>query len=173
MEQSQLREYNDYIRITKNYLRKFRQFHGTAINKRERLQMLRCELGKGDEGITAPVVQYGVDRGNGYSELNSVEARVASRKRKLELIAKVEADLEGLEHICSMIERSVGMLSDRDRALIELHYFEGMSWSQVADREYITEKWASKRGAHAVRAVAGMLFGDAVGSQNQLFVFAL
>lgn len=169
----QIREYNDYIQTTKSYLRKFKQFKATAENKREKVALLRDEMARADADINAPIAQYGEKMGTGHQELNGVEAKAARRESVYQMINTLEIEAGRLEHICNMVERSLEMLGTADRNLIEMHYFEGMSWRQVAAQEYLTEKWVSKKGAGVVREIAKMIFGSAVGEQQQLFVFAV
>lgn len=169
----ELREYNDYIQTTKNYLKRYSQFKATVSNKREQIELLKLELTNEEADINAPIAQYGEKVGHGTPELNGVESAAARYEGIEKKIKRLQVEIKRLEHICNMIANSLQMLPVKDRKLIECYYFQHMSWREIADIDYITEKWAAEKGARAVREIAGMLFGKTIGDQQDLFVFAL
>lgn len=169
-----LKEYNDYIRATKSYLRKLNQFKATAENRRELVAMWEKELAHTESDIAAPIAQYGEKAGHGTPELNTVEMSAAKREMLEKRIKQGKRELNRLEHIINCVERSLEMLDAQGRELIEAYYFEGDSWANIAKRCYLSEKWAAEKGRRAVREIAGMLFGsELVREQGELFVFAI
>ena len=164
------REYNDFVQNTRNYLKNLSRFKATADNKRERVEMWKAELA----AINAPIARYSAMPGGGAAELNSVESLVARREKIQQCIYIVTEEANRLEHIINMVERSVSLLPADDRKILEMRFKENKSWLMIADELHFSEKWVSKKGSKAIKAVAKMLFGDAaIPSQQELFVFAI
>jgi len=169
-----LKEYNDYIRATKSYLRKLNQFKATAENRRELIEIWENELTHAENDIAAPIAQYGEKAGHGTPELNTVEMSAAKRELLSKKITRGKNELRRLEHIIRCVERSLSMLEKQDQEMIRAYYLDGESWSDIATRFYLSEKWAAEKGRRAVREIAGMLFGsEVVKDPEQLFVFAI
>ena len=169
-----LKEYNDYIRATKSYLRKLNQFRATAENRRELIKFWENELANMENDITAPIAQYGEKAGHGTPELNTVEMSAAKMELLKQKISRGKDELLRLEHIIRCVERSLSILDEQDREMIKAYYLEGDSWSNIAARYYLSEKWAAEKGRRAIRELTGMLFGnDVVKDPEQLFVFAI
>lgn len=164
-----LLEYNDYVLNTKNYLRNLDRFKATAANKREQAEMWKSEL-----SIDVPIAKYSGMPGGGTGDLTSTESAAAHREDKKKRISTALKEAERLDHIVSMVERSINLLSTEDRLIIEMRFREHKSWMQIGDELNYSEKWTARKGNRAVKAIARMLFGDvAFPGQQELFVFAI
>ena len=115
-----LKEYNDYIRATKSYLRKLNQFKATAENRRELIEIWENELTHAENDIAAPIAQYGEKAGHGTPELNTVEMSAAKRELLSKKITRGKNELRRLEHIIRCVERSLSMLEKQDQEMIKL-----------------------------------------------------
>lgn len=162
-------EYNDYVQNTKNYLRNLERFKATSANKREQAEMWKAEL-----SIGAPIAKYSAMPGSGTGDLTSTESAAAHREKIQERIVTAMKEADRLDHIVSMVERSINLLPTEDRMIIEMRFREGRSWMQIADTLNYSEKWTAKKGNKAIKSIARMLFGDiAFPGQQELFVFAI
>lgn len=164
-----LSEYNDYVQNTKNYLRNLNRFKATASNKREQAEMLKAELAVG-----APIAKYSGMPGGGTGELTNVESMADRREKIQQRISTALEEANRLDHIVSMVERSINLLPSEDRMIIEMRFKENKSWMMIADQLSYSEKWTARKGHRAIKAITRMLFGDvAFPGQQELFVFAI
>lgn len=83
---------------------------------------------------------------NQAHHLNSEEA-----DRILEQLTPLEAEAERLEFY-------VGLLPPHLRDTLRLHYFQGLSWADVAKTLFVTESALVKRRRVAVEQLADLLF---------------
>lgn len=151
-----MREYNDYIRLTRQYLKKYNQLKIAVQNLADEIHAQEMLL----ESESIPSVHYGDDViGSGRGELTSTEA-AAARRIKLEgNIAAMRMRRDEMSRTIRAIDRALKSLNDEDVELIEGRYIRGLSWMEIAERMNYTEKWAREKGGKVLRDVALMLFG--------------
>jgi RNA polymerase sigma factor for flagellar operon FliA len=56
--------------------------------------------------------------------------------------------------LCEVVRRAVQMLPERERTLVERHYYEGESFEAIAQDLGISKSWASRLHAQAIRTLA-------------------
>ena len=167
----ELKEYNDYIMITKQYLRQYNQLRFTAESKRIQAKGIREELA-GSSDIAAPIAKYGDQAGGGSPELNAVEAAANRRVKNAEKADWCEEEAKRIEHLLEVVDHALASLDDRDQALIRGHYLEKKTWLELAMDLYLSEDWARKSGARAVRTMAAIIFGIHSVPEQLTFNFA-
>ena len=134
----ELKEYNDYVMITKQYLRQYNQLRFTAESKRIQAKDIREELA-GSSDIAAPIAKYGNQTGGGSPELNAVEAAANRRVKNAEKADLCEEEAKRIEHLLEVVDHALASLDDRDQALLRGHYLEkrpgsSLQWIYICQR---------------------------------------
>lgn len=162
-----MREYNDYVQTTKEYLKHYHEFKVAIDNMNDEIEaeekMLSIEP-------SAPTPKYGDDTGGGRSELTPAEAEAAKRIAIQEGIERKRLEVERIERAIRKVDRALDALPGQDRQLVEGYYFERKSWKELSIDHFMTEKWARVATGKAVKKMAGMIFGF-FPEQQSLFVF--
>lgn len=96
--------------------------------------------------ISDKTMYIALNYSNRAFQLNSEEA-----DRILELLTPLELEVERLEFY-------VGLLPLRLRSVLELHYFRGIAWAEVAKEESISARAIADRRSAAIEQLAGLLF---------------
>lgn len=163
-----MKEYNDYVGMTRKYLKSYNQLQITVKNLSEDIEACKAMLQ--DESVA--ISRYGGEPGGGSGELNATEA-AANRRMKIEAhAADMQRDKAEIERVLRKVDRALDGLSDADQDLVRGHYIDGDSWEHIGARAYCSEKWARDRGNKALREVAFMVFGVCVQPRQLRFVFA-
>ena len=163
-----MNEYNDYVGMTRRYLKSYNQLQITVKNLDEEIEAQKNMLQ--DEAVA--ISRYGDEPGGGSSELNATES-AASRRIMIEnRIVDMECDKAEIERVLRKIDRALEGLSDGDRDLVHGHFIDGYSWQQLGNKTYCSEKWARDKGNKALKEVAFMVFGVCVRPRQLRFVFA-
>lgn len=165
----ELREHNDYVMLTKWYLRRYEQLKYTAESMRRQAEEIREELAI--EDAAAPIAKYGGQMGGGSSELNAVESDVAHRIHKEEQADTYDIKAVRIENRISLVNHAYASLDDDAKTLVRGYYFEGKRWQDLAYDLHISEDWARKSGAKAVRKMAAIIFGQDSVPEQMSFVF--
>lgn len=163
-----MREYDDYIKLTRQYLKKYNQLKIAVQNIDDEIRAQETLL----ESESIPSVRYGDDAvSGGRGELTSTEA-AAARRIKLEgNIATMRMRRDEMSRTIRAIDRALESLNDEDVELIEGRYIRGLSWMEIAERMNYTEKWAREKGGKVLRDVALMLFGVVVRPAQMKLMF--
>jgi len=161
--------YNDYVNITRQYLKNYNMLFITREN------LMRMVKDLQDEMIpSAPVARYGNMPSGGTGELNSVESMADGNMMRDKRIRQMEQDIEHINRLFEMLSRSIGALDQAEQEILHDAYIDGKSWGEIGRDRYITEKWARQRAGKAIRKVAMMMFGmDAVPLNEESFCFAV
>lgn len=167
-EQSGVQEYNDYIKLTRDYLKHYNSFLASADCLRERIAAAKEELGKDP---AAAIAKYGGQPQGGYSELNGVESEVARNMAVRDKISQYETDLRILEHKIKQIDIAMSVLDDIDKRIVWECYINHRYYYQAGEIVGLSEKWTAQRAQRAVREMTSVLFGHKA-VQGSLFVFA-
>lgn len=163
-----MKEYNDYVETTKEWLRKYNQFKIIISNIDD--DIADCQSLLRNESVA--ISHYGDEPGGGSGELNSTES-AANRRIKIEKhILDSTRNKAEIERIIRKIDRSLAGLSDADCDLVKGHFIDGYSWGQLGNKSYCTEKWARDKGNKALKEVAFMVFGVCARPRQLRFVFA-
>lgn len=167
-EQSGVQEYNDYIKLTRDYLKHYNSFLASADCLRERIAAAKEELG---EKPAAAIAKYGGQLQGGYSELNGVESEVARNMAVRDKISQYETDLRILEHKIKQIDIAMSVLDDIDKRIVKECYINHRYYYQVGEIVGLSEKWTAQRAQRSVKEMTSVLFGHKA-VQGSLFVFA-
>lgn len=166
-----MKGYNDYISMTRSYLKSYNQFKITIENLNDEIAAQERLL---ETDVTAGISKYGDEPGGGTPELNSVESAAYRHEMIIKRISEMELNVTSIKRILRKVDRAIEGLSEENRQLITDYYIEGMSWRQIGTANYLTEKWARDKGNKAIKEIAKMIFGPvAMPEQQQLFVFAV
>lgn len=158
-----LKSYNEYVRITRDRLRKYNQL-------RAKVDILNNEIAAMERAIendvAAPVSRYGDEPGGGSPELNSVEAAANRHMAMRARIAEKRKAISCISLAIQNIDCAVNALNPEDKKLIRGFYFDEQDWGIIADSMGHSYSWASSRGNRALKRVAGMLFADKVAPEQ-------
>lgn len=163
-----MQEYNDYIKMTRDYLRHYNSFLAGAACLRERIAALKEEAG---EEPAAAIAKYGGQPQGGYSVLNGVESEASRLLAVRDKISQYETDLRILEHKIKQIDIAMSVLDDIDKRIVKECYINHRYYYQVGEIVGLSEKWTAQRAQRAVKEMACVLFGHKA-VQYSLFVFA-
>ena len=165
-----MNEYNDYISITRRWLKDYNLFKVTVKNMNQDIEAQQKIL---DYGPVAPIAKYGDSVPGGEAELNSVETATDDRIKRQEEIYKTMLNRDDIQRHIDRIDSAVDSLDAEDREIIQEHYFEGDSWEHIGHNRHYSEQWARKKGGKALKQVAFILFGLKAKPPEQIkFVFA-
>ena len=164
-------EYNDYVRITRNWLRWYRRFKANIKNLEMDIAEQEKVL-KNDSTLAAPIAKYGDASSGGYSELNVLERQAAHRIRMEQRLTSMMQDLTEVTRIVDKVNRAVDALDLNDQKIIQAYYMNGKSWGEISDVMHYSEKWARERGAKATREIAFIIFDMRARPNGLKFVFA-
>lgn len=164
-----MKEYNDYVQITKEYLKRYQEFKATVENLNDEIEAQEHFL---NAGPSAPIPKYGDDSGGGTNELTPAEAEAAKRIAIREKIESKRHEVERIERVIRKVDRALEALTTEDRQLVEGFYLQHKTWKELSIEHYMTEKWARVTAGRVVKRMAGMIFGmAAIPEQQSLFVF--
>ncbi len=163
-----MQKYNDYINVTRRWLRYYNKFKAAIDGMNEDLRMLETLL-KEDEA--APVAHYGDSPVGGESELNSVEKAVERRMKQRQQISQIKADLAELKRIVSRVGIALETLDDDSREIIQERFIDGYSWEQVGIRHHMSESGIRKKGNRILGDLALVIFGIKANPHQLSFVF--
>lgn len=164
-----MKEYNDYVAITRQYLKNYNRLKITIENLHEEIIAQRAML----QSESIAISRYNTETGGGASELNATEA-AASRRIKIEQqINAMNKDKEEIERLLRKINRALEGLNNADKALVIGYYIDGYSWQQLGRKYNYTEKWARSHGNSAVKELTFMIFGSVAQPHQLRFVFAI
>ena len=164
-----MNEYNDYVGMTKRYLKSYNQLRITARNLDEDIEASQAMLQ--DESVA--ISRYGCELGGGSGELNAVESAANRRIEITKRIKDIQRDSIEIDRVIRKVDNAMEGLNEVDRDLVWGHYVDGYSWMQLGIKHGYTEKWARDHGSRAVKQVAFMIFGIASQPQQLHFVFAV
>lgn len=165
-----MREYNEFVRKTKDRLRLYKQFKATAENLQDEANLIQKELDN-DPKLAPPAARYGTDAGGGTGELNGVEAAVERRMQLCRKIQQLEMEREECLLTIRQIDRALEGLSFSDADIIKEKYFDGKDWESIGEKRNYGGKWARERGAAIIKDMATMIFGKKAHPTRLRFVF--
>lgn len=164
-----MKEYNDYVQTTKEYLKHYHEFKATIDNLNEDIEAQERLL---NQNPSAPTPKYGDDTGGGKSELTPVEREAEKRIAIQTNIENKRQEVERIERALRKVDRALEALPGQDRKLVEGYYLQNKSWKELSIEYFMTEKWTRITAGKAIKRMAGMIFGNAaVPEQQSLFVF--
>lgn len=167
----EINAYNDYVNMTKGYLRNYNKFIVAAKNLSNDIVTAEQFLVQSDD-IAAAVAKYGDEPGGGSSELTTVEAAAERHMDLQRNIVKMKRNLSQLQRLIAKIDRALESLDSEDRAIVQEFTIENKSAIEVANRHFYSERWVRTRAKNAMKEIALMIFGIKARPTQLTFVFA-
>lgn len=142
-------QWNDCIRLTRDYLKKmeYQQIHIT--NLRETMAELEKKMG------SAKIASYDSIPG-GSSELNSVEAGAEEAMR----YRKLKEEVEAMERHQAKVKRCIEQLPLDEKLAVEMFYFYRRSYDDMVSSLHLSYSTCRRRVRAGTYKIAYMMFGD-------------
>lgn len=155
------RDYDDYIKLTKMYLRSYYMLKSSLEYLEDRKKIYENRLNSYLD-VSAGVANYGGGVSSGGSSFSEgVVDRTAEKREKVqEKLKKIIDDIYSLKIIINKIDNAYSRLDDRDKKIIRQHYYDREKWQVVANTIYASPRWSKRKGSDAIKKMALMLFCD-------------
>ena len=145
--------YNDYYRLTEGYLRNYRDLQmSLSFMIRDRSDAVK-EL----ENIKPPMSSFGVSARGGDTMTNPESQTEKANAIQLDLWA-MNRDIESLERLVHKVTMALSVLSDAEREIITLLYFEGKRWEEIEKNIKYSERQGRRLCQRAVWRIVNMIF---------------
>jgi RinA family phage transcriptional activator len=164
-----LREHNDYASLVRQYLHDYNQFEVTRSILRKEKDLQEQTL----SSYKVAIAKYGDSPGGGSSNTSQVENMVEQRLKIESRISRINMDIAEITHLLDSIDQAVEGLHDEERTIIKEKFLEGKSWGMIAQKMYISEKWAREKSNKAIKEMAFMIWGSEARPEQLSFVFAV
>lgn len=157
------RECNDYLQLTRKYLRNYRYYCEAIKNLTQKLDELQMSLS------TISIASPGFGTGGGKGELNSTEREAALRIEQKNEYRELACDLAELQKQMDKLKSAMGKLPKEEQEAIRLFFFEGMNYDAIERIQPWSTRTCKRRVNEAVHKIALMLFGTRA-TQSVAFV---
>lgn len=77
----------------------------------------------------------------------------------LEMINSIKQNIKKLKSKINSIEMSLSLLSDEEREIIQMKYFDSMNWPQISSKVNMSERHAQRIKNNAINKMKVGLFG--------------
>ena len=148
------REYNDYLQLTRKYLRNYSIYLEAVENLTRRLRDIEVELGT--VSISSPV--FG--EGGGKCELTSVEREADRRIERRDQYEELFRERAQLRRQLQKVKNALDALPEEECDAIRLFFFENKHYDALTRLRHWSTATCKRRINGAVRKVALMLFGQ-------------
>jgi len=137
----------------------------TALSASERVGAAYSETAGGDDEVQTEEVY--AERLGSLLDGHAAALAMGLVSASAEAPALPEAPATPEEHVVRadlvrVLRGAVSRLPDRERALVERHYFEGEPFDTIAKDLGISKSWASRVHAHAIERLGAALKGDPI-----------
>lgn len=166
-----MREYNDYISITRRYLKNYNQFKISVENMQDDIKYLEESIDR-NMNIAAPISRYGDEPSGGTSELNAVERAADQRMHMEKQLDALKLNVKELTLRIRKIDRAIDSLKKEDSEIIKEFYFDDYDWEFIGHTHSLSPKRARDRGGAALKQIAFMIFGVKAKPYGVSFIFA-
>lgn len=157
------RECNDYLQLTRKYLRNYRYYC-------EAIKNLTQELDEIKTGLSAiSIASPGFGAGGGKGELNSTEREAALRIEQKNKYLELTNERTALQHQAEKLQSAMGKLTGEEQTALQLFFFEGLDYNAIVRLQAWSRATCKRRISSGVHKVALMLFGQRA-TQNVAFV---
>lgn len=167
-----MKEYNDYVNLTRSWLKSYNDFKSSIQIMNSDLKTLEAEIEIANNIAVPPIAKYSSEPGGGTSELNTVETAAAKLIKLKSNIERLKNDQLEINRILSKIDIAIEALNSDEICLIRGHYINSESWRALGHKLCYSEEWARKKGGIALKRMALMLWGVKAMPQQLKFVFA-
>lgn len=155
MDADKIYKHNDYITLTKSYLREYPSLKSAERNLLELIDGIDLEL----QDVSVKAAAYGVDHAGGAKDLTDTEQAADKRlhltHRRWELIQYWRR----VSSLCKRIDTALTALSSDDRQLMQSYYFDRIGYTEVSRVMHSSERSCRRRVQQVTTQVASMLFG--------------
>lgn len=148
---------NDYIRLTKGYLRNLVYYRVAISNMSEDIAEDKESIG------SAKIIATYETNPGGASELNGVEASAEKSMRCSEQMRQ----LIKLQRQVKKLERCIDSLSADEKEAVRMFYLYRQTYEEMSSSLHISISTCRRRVSKGTKAVAVMLFGERAGEQIQ------
>lgn len=148
---------NDYIRLTKGYLRNLVYYRVAISNMTEDIKEDAESIGN------AKIASCYETNPGGASELNGVEASAEKSMRCTEQMRQ----LIKLQRQVRKLEKCMENLPPEEKEAVRLFYLYRQTYEQMSSSLHISISTCRRRVSKGTKAVAVMLFGERAGEQIQ------
>lgn len=146
---------NDYVRLTKDYIRE-----ADLYKVHEKIIVARMEdLEESIKDVSTKIVKYEQNPG-GSSELTAVEAETEKRLNWEKELKQCADELKDLRRHINRIHESLAGLNTEEREMLRLHYRVGATYDEISDLMGWSPSTCKRRVRKAIDDVTLMLFGD-------------
>ena len=147
--------YNDYIKLTREYLRNL-VYYGEAVkNLTAKIDDIEKELG--GVSIKSPRLN---EAGGGTPELNTVEQTVADRAELAAKYQELTIERAKLQNQIGKVKSAVAKLPDDEREAVQLFFFDRLGYDGMARVRHYSRRTCQRRVLDATRSIALMMFGE-------------
>ena len=160
-------KYNDYLKLTKEYLKNFAYYRQAISSISEDIEDIRRQLAT--ESIKAPA--YGSDTGGGFNELNGIERAAENRIRLTRVSEELQENCRVLQRQMKKVTAAIETLPEDERQAIQMYYMDRMNYGTMSEKLHLSERSCKRRISKATRSIAFMLFGLA--TQRDVFFVAV
>lgn len=148
-------KHNDYITLTKSYLREYTPLKSAECNLLELIDGIDLEL----QDVSVKAAAYGAEQAGGVKELTDTEQAAEKRlhlaHRRWELIQYWRR----VSSLCKRIDTALTSLPPEERQLIQLYYFDRVGYTEISRIMHSSERSCRRRVQQVTTQVASMLFG--------------
>ncbi len=163
--------YNDYVSLTKRYLKNYKLFKVSIDNLTNDLNAIKAIIDN-DSDLVAPIAHYGEKMPNASDGITQTEKAWERRQAMLINAQSLENNIRELTRIVAKIEKALEGLEEEDANIVREFYMEKFCWEEIGNDHGYSESWVRKRGNKAVANIALMLFGLKASPEHQTVVFA-
>lgn len=147
--------HNDYLKLTKDYLRKYETYKAAV----KAITQAVCDLRRGLAGQTIKTVRYDDVPGGGGAGLNSVEQAAETRIHDEARLAALEQELERLKMQVQRIGFALAALEGEEMTIVEMFYFRRLGYAVMATRIHASERTCRRRVHDVTQKIALLIFG--------------
>lgn len=158
-------KYNDYLKLTKDYLKNFAYYRQAINSISEDIEDIRKQLAT--ESIKAPA--YGSDTSGGFNELNGIERAAENRIRLTKVSEELQENCRVLERQMKKVTAAINTLPEDERQAVQMYYMDRMTYGVISEKLHLSERSCKRRISKATRSIAFMLFG-LTANRNVFFV---
>ena len=149
--------YNDYLKLTKEYLRSLNYYREAEKNLSASLTDINVELGS----VSIKSSNATNDEVHGASlGLNSVERAAAYRINLENRYTEIIRERNLLRKHIDKLTRAINTLPPAEQEVIKLFFADCMSYTKISETLNYSERTIKRRMHNAIRSIAVMLFGD-------------
>lgn len=158
-------KYNDYLKLTKEYLKNFAYYQQAISSISEDIEDIRRQLAT--ESIKAPA--YGSDPGGGFNELNGTERAADKRIRLTKVSEELQENCRVLERQMKKVTAAINTLPEDERQAVQMYYMDCMTYGVISEKLHLSERSCKRLISKATRSIAFMLFG-LTANRNVFFI---